>query len=33
MNDYRKKAEATKKAPEERFEEAVSLVFREVLPR
>jgi len=33
MNDYRQKAEATKKAPEDRFEEAVNLVLKEVLPK
>ena len=33
LNDYRQKAEATKKAPEDRFEEAVNLVLKEVLPK
>lgn len=33
MKDYEKKAEATKKVPEDRFNEAVDLVLKEVLPR
>ena len=33
MKDYKNKAEATKNVLEERFEEAVNLVLKEVLPR
>ncbi|KON31550.1 hypothetical protein AC482_00360 [miscellaneous Crenarchaeota group-15 archaeon DG-45] len=32
LEDYRKRADAIKKTPEERFEEAVNLVLREALP-
>lgn len=33
LKDYKKKADETKKVPEDRFKEAVELVLKEVLPR